>query len=301
MNRVLSRLTFEWPTFFLLLLCYAVWALGTTVAAQLWLPLGVGLAALAAALHSSLSHEMLHGHPTSNPLVNAALVFPALSVSIPYLRFQDMHLAHHQDAVLTDPYDDPESNYTDPAVWARLPVWFQSILKFNNSLLGRLLVGPLLGQIVFVKNDLQKIRRGHRHVLWGWLVHLPALAVVVWWMVNVASLPIYAWLLSAYLAHAILKIRTFLEHQAHEHAGGRTVIIEDKGPLALIFLNNNLHAVHHMHPNVPWYRLPMLYAAKRDSYLTRNQGYCFRSYGEIFRRYFVKSKDPVPHPLWPKP
>ncbi len=32
-----------------------------------------------------------------------------------------MHMAHHRDAILTDPYDDPESNYLDPAVWARLP------------------------------------------------------------------------------------------------------------------------------------------------------------------------------------
>ena len=33
-------------------------------------------------------------------------------------------------------------------------------------------------------------------------------------------------------------------------------------------------------------------------YLSRNEGYRYRSYGEVFRRYFLKAKDPVAHPLW---
>ncbi len=291
----------EWPTLILLVVCYALWALGTTWAAQLWVPLGIVLATLGAALHSSLSHEMLHGHPTSNRHVNAALVFPALSVCIPYIRFRDTHLAHHQDSFLTDPYDDPESNYHDPAVWAQLPRWFQRVLMFNNSLLGRLLIGPMVGQIAFMRDDLRQILAGDRRVLMGWLMHIPAVGLVLWWVLAVGSLPVWAWLLSVYMAHAILKIRTFLEHQAHERARGRTVIIEDKGPLALIFLNNNLHVVHHMHPRVPWYSLPTLYASNKGRYLDRNDGYRYTSYAEIFRCYFFKAKDPVPHPLWPKP
>ena len=39
--------------------------------------------------------------------LNEALVFPALSLAIPYQRFRDSHLAHHNDEILTDPYDDP--------------------------------------------------------------------------------------------------------------------------------------------------------------------------------------------------
>ena len=34
------------------------------------------------------------------------------------------------------------------------------------------------------------------------------------------------------------------------------MIIERGGPFALLFLNNNLHAVHHDRPSVPWYRIP---------------------------------------------
>jgi fatty acid desaturase len=50
---------------------------------------------------------------------------------------------------------------------------------------------------------------------------------------------------------------------------------------------------------VPWYRLPDLYAQNRDHYLRRNDGYRYESYAEIFGRYLLRRKDPVPHPVWP--
>lgn len=290
----------EWPTLGLIVVCYAGWAVGTTWMAALWLPLGVFVTAFFAALHSSLSHEALHGHPLRERKWNEALVFPALSLFVPYQRFRDTHLAHHRDAILTDPYDDPESNYFDPNVWWRLPRWMQRVLVFNNTLLGRLLIGPLVGQIAFMQSDWREYRAGNRAILRGWLWHGPAMAIVLVWVIFVSAMPVWAYLVSAYMALSILKIRTFLEHQAHEKARGRTVIIEDRGPLSVIFLNNNLHIVHHMHPKVPWYRLPALYHANRERYLGRNEGYLYRSYGEVFRRHLLRAKDPVPHPLWPR-
>ena len=293
-----ARRRAEWPTLALVVLCYGLWGLGTTWVAAWFLPAGIALTLLAVALHSSLSHEMIHGHPFRSESLNAALVFPALGLFIPYLRFRDTHLAHHVDAILTDPYDDPESNYLDPGVWDRLPRWLRAVLRFNNTLAGRLLIGPAVGQVAFMASDWRAIRAGDRRVLAGWLWHIAALMPVIWWLAAVAQMPVWAYLLAAYGGLSILKIRTFLEHQAHERARGRTVIIEDRGPLALIFLNNNLHVVHHMHPRVPWYRLPVLYAANRARYLATNEGYAYRSYGEVFRRHFWRAKDPVPHPLW---
>jgi fatty acid desaturase len=112
-------------------------------------------------------------------------------------------------------------------------------------------------------------------------------------------MPVWGWLLAAYGGNSLIKIRTFLEHRAHEQFRARTVVVEDRGPLALLFLNNNYHVVHHMHPTVAWHRLPALYRANRDHYLRRNGAYVYRTYGEIFRAYFLRAKDPVPHPLWP--
>lgn len=291
----------EWPTLALLAGCYGVWAIGTTWAAGWFLPLGMVMVTLAAALHSSLCHEVLHGHPTRAKRLNEALVFPALTLFIPYLRFRDTHLAHHQDAILTDPYDDPESNYLDASDWERLSPWMQAVLNLNNRLIGRLLIGPLVGQVAFMAADWRAIRAGDRAVLRGWLWHIPAVGLVIWWVTALGQMPVWAFLLASYAALSILKIRTFLEHQAHLRARGRTVIIEDRGLLAFLFLNNNLHVVHHMHPKLPWYRLPALYFANRDRYLARNDGYMFPSYAAIFRRYLFKAKDPVPHPLWRRP
>jgi len=286
----------EWPTLALLALTYGLWAVATLWLAALWLPGAVMLVALTGALHSSLSHEALHGHPSRSALLNTALVFPALSLAIPYLRFRDTHLAHHHDAILTDPYDDPESNYIDPSVWAGLSAPMRLALRMNNTLAGRLLLGPVIGQIAFMQSDWSL--RGHADVRRGWLWHLPSMALVLGW-VWLSPMPLWAYLLGAYAALSILKIRTFLEHRAHDHSSARSVIIEDRGPLALIFLNNNLHVVHHMHPSLAWYDLPQLYARDRDRFLARNGGYAYRSYAQIFAAHLFRAKDPVAHPLWP--
>jgi len=300
MAEVLSRNTnIEWPTLALLAACYAGWALATIWLAALWLPLGMVAVAVLIALHSSLTHEAMHGHPFRSRLWNEMTVFPCLGLFVPYRRFRDLHLAHHRDSILTDPYDDPESNYLDPEVWSRLPGWLRRVLSFNNTLLGRLILGPAISMHALLRDDWRAIRQGDWAVLQAWLIHIPAVVPVLLWVIW-APMPVWAYLIAAYVGFSILKIRTFLEHRAHERASGRTVVIEDKGPLALIFLNNNLHVVHHMHPKVAWYRLPRLFAEKRETYLTHNDSYYYRSYGEIFRRHFFRAKDPVPHPLWPR-
>lgn len=290
--------SFEWPTLALLAACYAVWTAGLTMLASFWLPLGMLAITLAGALHSSLQHEFIHHHPFRSDRVNEAFVFPALCLLIPYRRFRDTHLAHHTDESLTDPYDDPESNFMDPKTWATLPGWFRAVLRANNTLLGRMTIGPVVGQIAFMAEDWKSIRAGDRAILSAWLWHIPAAALVLW-LVSLAPMPVWAYLVSAYCALSLLKIRTFLEHRAHEDPKARTVIVEDRGPLALLFLNNNLHVVHHAHPGVPWYALPALYRERRAAFLARNRGYRFDSYGQVFAKHFLTAKDPVPHPLMP--
>ena len=287
----------EWPTLVLIAACYVVWALATTALAEMSVIAAIGTTALAIAFHGSLTHEIIHGHPFRNKTLNHALVFPTLTLVIPLARFRDTHMAHHMDAELTDPYDDPESNYFDPKVWKRLPRVAQRALNANNTLAGRLILGPLISQIAFLTTDYRAARAGDARVISGWLWHIPQAGIVSWWLLSVGSMPLWAYGLAIYGGISILKIRTFLEHQAHERASGRTVIIEDRGPLAFMFLNNNFHVVHHMHPDLPWYSLPKRYFENSERYLARNGGYVYRSYRAIFQQYFLRRKDPVPHPL----
>jgi fatty acid desaturase len=289
----------EWPTLFLFIATYALWAAATALLWSFSPPLAVLAAALAIAQFSSLQHEVLHGHPFRSQTLSEALVFPGLTVFVPYLRFKDLHLQHHFDPALTDPYDDPESNFLDPAVWARLSRPAQLMLRFNNTLAGRMLLGPAISTWALVTGDLRLIRRGDRRTMLAWALHLPGVALVLVWLFTVGTMPLWAYVLAAYLGWSLLKIRTFLEHRAHEAARARTVVIESRGPLSLLFLNNNFHVVHHMHPGVAWYKLPALYFGNRDHYLRRNEGYLYRSYLEVMRQYLFRAKDPVPHPVFP--
>lgn len=287
----------EWPTVFLIMICYGTWALATTWMSAFWLPLGFVFVTLSTALHSSLQHEVLHGHPFANRRLNEALVFPAIGLWIPFNRFRDLHLAHHTDATLTDPYDDPESNYLASADWDRQCRARRVIRRFNNTLLGRLMIGSLLGQIFFLRSEFAAMRARQPGVLLAWALLGFGLVPVLLWLAAFGQMPVWAFLLATYSGHSLIKIRTFLEHQAHDIPRARTVVVEDRGPLAFLFLNNNFHMVHHMHPRVAWYRLPRLYFQNKNRYLNRNDGYHYRSYGQVFRLYMLKSKDPVRHPL----
>ncbi|MFK7744968.1 MAG: fatty acid desaturase [Roseobacter sp.] len=291
-----GRLThIEWPTLIVCLLCYLGFGISTFFATSLGVLASGILLTLALTLYSSFNHEVLHGHPFENEHANTALVFPALGILIPYYRFRDTHLEHHHDPVLTDPYDDPETNYIAPDVWAGWGPLRQSLYRFNNTLLGRMTVGPVIGLISFYHADMVAIVRGNRKIVTGYLFHLAGLVPVALWLGYAATMPLWVFAIAVYASHSILKIRTFLEHRAHEKARCRSVVIEDQGLLSYLFLKNNLHAVHHACPTVPWYQLEDHYAQRRSTVLTRNGGYFYASYQDIFRQYFLHAKDPVPH------
>ena len=259
----------------------------------------LALAAVCVTLHSSCQHEVLHGHPTRNRRINEALIFPAVGLFFPFRRFLVLHLKHHNDPHLTDPYEDPETNYMASADWDRLPAPVQWVRKINNTLLGRLIVGPLIAVPGFWLADMGLIASGDRRVAKAWLLHGAALAMVLWWVLAVCGLGFWTYLFAvAYPGFALLGLRTFLEHRAEEAVPHRTCIVEDRsGVFGLLFLNNNLHLVHHSLPKVAWYELPARYAEAKSTYLDLNGGYAFASYWDMAKRYMFRSKAPLPHPF----
>ncbi len=287
----------QWPTFALLAVCYIGIATVTYFAAILSYFVAIPLLSVLLALHSSLQHELLHGNPFKQAGLNDLMGFPAVGLFIPYLRFKTTHLAHHQDEHLTDPYDDPESQYLDPATWQRKPQWLRRIYRFNNTLLGRMLIGPIIGTWDFYRGDLKAAVRGDKHILQAYGLHALGIALASLWFIGVANWSIGAWLLAAYGALSLLRVRTFLEHKASPSVDSRTAIVNDRGPFAWIFLFNNLHTVHHKHPRLPWYLLPACYEKHQDYFDKLNNHYHYSSYWLVFKHYFFTAKDPVPHPL----
>jgi fatty acid desaturase len=297
MNGLRFAKRIEWLTLALLFACYGAWGLATAHFGTLGPVLLTLIVAPLVTLHSSLQHEALHGHPTRSTALNEALVFLPLGLLIPYRRFKALHLKHHNNAALTDPYDDPESFYYAVSDWHRLPAWLQAILDFNNTFLGRFLIGPLVMLVGFSASELRLIQAGDRQVARAWIHHILGIVLVFAWTWWLCGVPVWLYVGIAYLGLSLLMIRTFAEHQASETPGGRTVIVEASPVFGLLFLNNNLHYVHHEHPRVPWYDLPALYRARRAEFQAANESYAFSGYSEMIRRYFFRRKSPVPHPF----
>lgn len=245
-------------------------------------------------LFSSLQHEVLHGHPFRSQVANDLLAGLPLALIVPYYRFKDTHLAHHKDVNLCDPYDDPETWYQFREDFDRRSRYSRMVFNFNNTLFGRMLIGPLIGMWGFAKCDWRQFWGGETHIGWKWALHLLLVTVLLVMVSGYSVLPVWSVLVSAYFGMSLLMVRTFIEHQAHEKVRGRSVIIENGGLFAFLFLNNSLHAVHHAYPAMAWYRLPKLFSENRERFLKLNDGYRFESYRSVFRHFFLAQKEPVP-------
>jgi fatty acid desaturase len=287
----------EWPTILLLVIVYSVWGLTTYFHRELGPVLTIIVGTVTITLYASLVHEALHGHPTSDATVNEMLVLPALSLVFPYRRFKDLHIAHHNDEILTDPYDDPETYYVTEADWQSYSTLRCQVLLFMNTLFGRFLLGPAHSVIFLLKRDLPLLIKGVNGIRKAYLLHVVGIAITFYWVLAVCEMSVWYYLLLAYLGSSLLMLRTFAEHQFHASGGGRTVIIEGHWFLALLFLNNNLHIVHHRNPDLAWYDLPALYQAQRAHYHQENEGYIFSGYWPIVQQYLFHAKEPVMHPM----
>ena len=296
-KRISAKASIEWPTVLLIALCYAAWAALVFFAFPLYPLLSLLALGVVLALQSSLMHEASHGHPTRKGWLNEALVGLPIGLVYPFRRFRALHLRHHADERLTDPFDDPESYYR--AFWQheQLSPVMKTLLGINNTMLGRIVLGPLLGNAIFVTSEIKLILDGDQAVRKAWLLHGVGLAVVVPLIVFASAMPLWLYVLvPVWLGQAIIQIRTFAEHQWSERPDGRTIIIE-RSPLAFFFLNNNLHLVHHKTPTVAWYKLPRLFRERRDEWVRMNGGYVYPNYFALLKDYAFKAKEPVAHPF----
>jgi fatty acid desaturase len=287
----------EWPTLLLIIVTYLVWILAGLV---LWpiAPLAaLIIMAVFIALHSSLVHESIHGHPTRNGTINAALVICNPGLIWPFHRFRTLHLRHHADDRLTDPFDDPESYYRALWYYEGLPNWFQGLLGLSNTLIGRLILGPPMSTIALLSQDISAMWHGDKPVQRAWLFHICGLLPILFLIIWVFQIPLWLYVITAcWGGAALISLRTFAEHQWHENPDGRTLIVE-RSLFSILFLNNNLHLVHHKNPTVPWYQLPALYRHKREHWASLNQGYIFPNYWKLFSSYALIAKEPVVHPV----
>ncbi|SFT76718.1 fatty acid desaturase [Mesorhizobium sp. YR577] len=286
----------EWPTIVLITATYGSWAGACFFLWPSYPVLALLVLALILAMQSSLMHEASHGHPTRKSWLNELLVGLPIGLVYPFRRFKSLHLRHHADESLTDPFDDPESYYQSFWKHEELPRWLKTLLSINNTMVGRFVLGPALGTIGFLLEEARLIADGDRAVRKAWLLHAAGLAVVLPLVTEVFGIPLWLYVLvPVWLGQSFISVRTFAEHQWSERPDGRTIIIE-RSPFAFLFLNNNLHLVHHKSPTIPWYRLPKLFRERRDEWIAMNKGYVFPNYLALLREYAFRAKEPVVHP-----
>lgn len=287
----------EIRTLALIVLCYGMWGIilfGPVFGPQ-WL---VALFLVPViAFHSSLQHECIHGHPFTDGRLNDLIAYLPVGIFLPYPRFKENHLTHHQRARISDPVEDPESWYVVSDRWQTFGDFHKFVLRCNNTLAGRFLIGPALSILSLIKTDTKKMTAGDRHLVVIWFGHIAASFALLALIGSFGTISVIGYLAAAYFGMSLLMVRTFLEHQAHPDRRARSVLIDDKGPLRLLFLNNNLHAVHHAFPSVAWYRLPGLFRLHRDRFMEMNQGYFYESYGAVIRSHIFTPKEPVAFPF----
>jgi fatty acid desaturase len=297
-TRARQRPAIDWPTVLVGIGVYGAFLLLTWNFHLLpwWLVLPLG--ACIVCLHGSLQHEAVHGQPFRSRFLNSAFVFPSLWLWLPYTHYRGTHLIHHRNDRLTCPADDPESNYVMPEQWQHMGTPHRMLRKAMTTAAGRLLLTPAYVMVRVWLELLRKVREGDRDYLRHWLIHIPAVAIVLIWVVDVCGIPFWQYfLLFAYPGVSLTVLRSYLEHQARAPVGERTVIVEAGPIMSLLYLHNNLHALHHLEPATVWHQRPRRFRARRDEIFAGNGGYRYGGYGEILRRHLFRPKEPVIHPV----
>jgi fatty acid desaturase len=297
-----ARSAIDVPTIGLATGIYVAFGLVTWYAAALpwWLVMAAG--GCLVCLHGSLQHEVVHGFPTRWRWLNVALIYPSLWLFVPYGLYCDSHLRHHRDERLTTPVEDPESWYVSAAQWAQMGPFHRRLRQVLNTLLGRLILGPIYVVWLTFWRLADRAAAGDRAYIAYWIEHVPAVAIVILWVTVVCGLSFSEYLLLfVYPGLALTLLRSFAEHRAAVAVAERTAIVESGRIVGLLYLYNNLHALHHAEPQTVWHQRPARYRQRQAELLAENGHYRMRGYRVLFGRYLLQAKEPVLHPFDPPP
>lgn len=227
----------EWQTVLLAGIIYSGFLFVTWHWDSLPMVLVIAAGGWLVAWHSSLQHEVMHGHPTRNQSINDAIGWPPLSLWLPYAIYQEAHLVHHRDEHLTDPIEDPESSYFTQAAWERMGRFGKLIAGWNMTLLGRLTIGPLVMILSFLAQEATLIRKGNSERAAVWLRHTLGAVTVLGWIVFICKMPLWIYLFGfVYVGAALSRLRSYAEHRYADHHAERTAIVENSPLLGLLFL-----------------------------------------------------------------
>jgi len=268
---------------------YGGWLSLTLAHSRLPFPILTVLGGITLAWHGSLQHETIHGHPAGPRWIGWALGAAPLSLWLPYAVYRDTHRSHHATPHLTDPAHDPESPLPGDAAWATS----RALAASQQTAIGRLVLGPLLTITSFLRTELAELVRGTTGRRRTWALHALMAGVVLMWLIAVAHLPLWKYLLAfVYPGSSLTLLRSFAEHRAVAAIEKRTCVVEAGLFFGLLFLNNNLHVVHHETPHAPWFELPALWKRRRAAFATEAPDLVLPGYVALVRKYALRPLSP---------
>jgi len=282
----------EWPTWLVLALIWTAWAVLVLSYGSIPTWVSTPLLVLLLAWYMSFQHELTHGHPTRNETLNRLIGLPPLAIWYPFDTYKQDHLKHHDDAHLTEPGVDTESNYITPAQAAGMGALALWLYKSQRTVLGRFLIGPAIVNISLWTRTARALAGGDWAALKVWAVHLPLAALLLWALERNTAITAWHYAFGiAYPALGLAMLRSLYEHRPGALPAHRTVINEAAAPWRLLYLNNNYHVVHHAYPQLPWYRIPALYAAERAAWHAGNGGFVVPGYWHLIRNFAWRMVD----------
>jgi len=289
---------YDGPTWTVAAVLYSSWVALIWYNAVLpwWVIMPVGAYLLA--WHFSLQHEAIHAFRGVPAWLRFAAVFPPLGLWFPFPLYRKSHTTHHRDVHLTIPGVDTESYYVRRADWQRMSKARRALLTFNQTMAGRLLIGPPLRLSLLVLRETRRVREGDTSHLPHWGIHVVAVGLLFWFISGVCHMPWWQYcLLVAYPGLSLGLLRAFTEHRAAEDSQERTASVESNALFGLLYLYNNLHVVHHLKPTMAWYDIPAYYRANKQELMRMNGEFTYKGYAQLARHYlFVPVFSPI-HPF----
>jgi len=185
-----------------------------------------------------------------------------------------------------------------PSLWQGAPRWKRRYFLFLRTVPGRLTIGVLRGILRFWRRELRLIPQGG--IVFAWATHLAASAVLGWFLFVVIGVNPLVYVLAFCIGgSACTQLRSFVEHAAVS-TGTRSAVVKASAPMALLYLNNNLHHTHHAVPELAWYRIPAKHRELgSDELAATGAGLYSGGYLEVLRSYFFTPFCQPDHPLSP--
>ncbi|MCS3835754.1 vanillate O-demethylase ferredoxin subunit [Pseudomonas sp. JAI111] len=247
------------PTLCLLLGCVIAFGLSSYGMLAGWMPIPLGMIINVLAMYASFTplHDGTHRAVSRNPLINDVVstvsgqfLFPGFEVAV----YRMLHLAHHKST--GEHSDDPDEGAT-------------------GSLSGFFLFGSFL-ELHWIYWYLKRFNQWS--IAQNVRFFLGVSLMASWYFFWIASPWALEWMLIWWVPQRIALLLTLyifahIQHppgvEQREHPIHATAILNNKW-LDPLMLGQNAHLIHHLYPQIPWYRLNAGWRATKTELLRRS-------------------------------